>query len=105
MLSTILLAAVAANGVLAALIDVRQPWPYSGPLRVDPGTGERGIMTGVNRCTNSTQDSLCVNAVVNSVRQAMLGAMLTSQILDFCIYAPPAPSTPSDPLGADVQTL
>ena len=79
MLSTILLAAVAANGALAALIDVRQPWPYSGPLRVDPGTGERGIMTGVNRCTNSTQDSLCVNAVVNSVRQAMLGAILTGR--------------------------
>lgn len=71
-------------GVLAQtpLIQQRYSWPYSGPYKIDTSNGPRGIMTGINRCNSSTatQDSLCVNAVANSIQ-------------DFCVFAPPEPNS------------
>ena len=92
MLAGLLLATMAIRSAQAALTDVRQPWPYSGPLQVDKATSDRGPMVGYNRCADSTQDSMCVNTVVNSVRLAASASALTAQIQDFCIYAPPQPS-------------
>jgi len=64
------------------LIDQRYSWPYSGPYKIDTSDGPRGIMTGINQCNSTTanQNSLCVNAVVNSIQ-------------DFCVFAPPEPNS------------
>lgn len=97
MLAGLLLSTMAIRSAQAALTDVRQPWPYAGPLQVDTINSDRGPMVGYNRCTNSTQDSMCVNTVVNSVRLAAPSSALTASdpgLLHLC-------AAPAESVGVD----
>jgi len=74
------------------LISQIYPWPYNVPPQVDTSTTARGVQIGINQCNSTTQNqnSLCINAVVNSLS-------------DFCLYAPPSPnSTIADTEGEEV---